>query len=254
MFSYNTIVQLPDRLLLQKRLTKAFFLKNFVLTAAEKKTLNQTIITMEWLASIKPALANIPAVKGETWVYEEIQIITCTVHDINSKLQDCIELFQKHIPYQMVLFVEDENCFVVNTCNKRVNQNDNTKRTIEGYFTTPSLSKLYKTAVANAFFEALNYNQLDKTNLETLYKSYNRAVVQYQTAALTGTYTLRTQQRTEEDMQHLQHIEGIENEITSLSSQLKKAVQLNDRVNLNVQIQKKRNDIEKLKQLLIVND
>lgn len=250
MFDYNTILNIPDRLLLNKRLTKAFFLKNFELSASEKKVLNQTITNMEWLASIKPTTANIPAVKNDTWVYEEVQVMTCTINSLEVNSEACIALFQKFIPYQMLLVIEDENDFIVNTCDKRVNQNDKSKRTIEGYFTTPLLSKLYKNEVANAFFSALDYKQVDKTNLETLYKSYNRAVVQYQTASLTGNYTIRTQQRTEEDMQLLLEIENIEKEITSLSSQLKKSTQLSDKVNLNVQIQNKRKDIENIKDKL----
>lgn len=254
MFYYNSILNIPERLLVNKRITKAFFSKNFELKASEKKVLNQVITNMEWLASIKPSTANVPAIKNNTWVYEEIQVMTCSTHHLENNLQSCIELFQKYIPYQILLIVEDQNEFALNICDKRVNQNDKTKRTIDSYLTTKRISKLYKNTVTSAFFSALDYNQIDKSNLETLYKSYNRAIVQYQTANLTGSYTIRTQQRTDEDMQMLLKIEEIEKEINRLSSQLKKATQLNDKVSLNVKIQNKRKEIKQIKNKLTQNE
>lgn len=249
-YNYNSILNIPERLLVNKRITKAFFSKNFELKASEKKVLNRVITNMEWLASIKPSTANVPAIKNNTWVYEEIQVMTCSTQHLENNLQSCIELFQKYIPYQILLIVEDQNEFALNICDKRVNQNDKTKRTIDSYLTTTRISKLYKNKVTSAFFSALDYNQIDKSNLETLYKSYNRAIVQYQTANLTGSYTIRTQQRTDEDMQMLLKIEEIEKEIKRLSSQLKKATQLNDKVSLNVKIQNKRKGIESIKDKL----
>lgn len=254
MFDYNSILNIPERLLVNKRITKAFFSKNFELKASEKKVLNQVITNMEWLASIKPSTANVPAIKNNTWVYEEIQVMTCSTQHLENNLQSCIELFQKYIPYQILLIVEDQNEFALNICDKRVNQNDKTKRTIDSYLTTKRISKLYKNKVTSAFFSALDYNQIDKSNLETLYKSYNRAIVQYQTANLTGSYTIRTQQRTDEDMQMLLKIEEIEKEIKRLSSQLKKATQLNDKVSLNVKIQNKRKEIKQIKNKLTQNE
>lgn len=254
MFNYNSILNIPERLLVNKRITKAFFSKNFELKASEKKVLNQVITNMEWLASIKPSTANVPAIKNNTWVYEEIQVMTCSTQHLENNLQSCIELFQKYIPYQILLIVEDQNEFALNICDKRVNQNDKTKRTIDSYLTTKRISKLYKNKVTSAFFSALDYNQIDKSNLETLYKSYNRAIVQYQTANLTGSYTIRTQQRTDEDMQMLLKIEEIEKEIKRLSSQLKKATQLNDKVSLNVKIQNKRKEIKQIKNKLTQNE
>lgn len=251
-FPYNEIFHLPERCILNKRLTKAFFLKNFVLSAAEKKLLNSTIQSMEWMASIKTSNANISAVKNEEYVYEEIQVMICSLPnnqlEINGK--KCIELFQKYIPYQMIVIVEDENDFIINTCDKRVNQNDKSKRTIENYFTTSSLSKLYKNDLTTPFYEALMFQEIDKTNMQTTYKSYIQAVAQFQAASITGKYSRRTQKRTEEDMANILAIENIEKEISSFTSQIKKESQLNKRVELNMSIQKKRQEIEVIKNKL----
>ena len=251
-FRYNDILQLPERCLLNRKLTKAFFLKNFNLSAAEKKLLNTSIQSMEWLANIKPSNANIQVLKNENYVYDELQVMVCRVANdqMETSAKRCIEMFQKYIPYQMLVIIEDEVSFIINTCDKRINQNDKSLRTIEGYFTTLPISKLYKNELSSSFYKALEFSKLDKTNLETTYKGFVKAVVQYQAASLTGIFQNRTQKRTEEDMAFLLDIEAVEKEIVSLKSQLNKESQLNNKVTLNVAIQKKREDIKNIKSKL----
>ncbi len=251
-FSFNDILNIPERSILNKKLTKAFFLKNFELSAIEKKLLNNTIQSMDWLACIKPFNANIPAVKNNEYVYEEIQIMTCTVsgNQLNEVADKCIMLFQKFIPYQIVVLVEDEFSFVVNTCDKRINLNDNLKRTVEKYITTPIISKLYKNEGYSLFFEVLNFSNLDKSNMETTYKGYIQAVVQFQASLITGSFNKRPQSRTEEDMVLLSNIDSIEKEVKRLTNQIKKETQLNKKVPLNIEIQNYRTEIENIKNKL----
>lgn len=239
-FSYNKILNLPERCMLEKRLTKAFFLKHFDLSVTEKKLLNNVIVSMDWLASVKPNNSNILAVKNDDYMFEEIQFILCTIPDtqLNQWAEKCNTFIQKNIPYHIVLIVEDHDGFVINTCDKRINQADNSKRTIEQSISTQPLSKLYKTDVVDAFYESLNFSRLDKTNLETTYKSYIQAIVQLQTANITGNYIQRRQSRTQQDMELLTNIESGEKELLRLSKSMKNETQINNKVSLNVEIQK----------------
>lgn len=250
-FNYNKILNIPERAIVSKKISKAFFIRNFELSSADKKILND-IVTMEWLASIKSSNSNITVVQNETYIFEEIQVMTCTLSGNLTKgpIDRVANLFQKHIPYPIVLVIENVDEFVVNVCDKKINQNDKSKRTIEAVINSPNVSKLYKNELVGAFFEGLDFAVLDKTNLETTYKSYTNAIVQFQTAMVTGTFNKRSSIRTEDDLKHLETIQKTEKEILTLSNQIKKESQLNTRVSLNIQIQKKRNEIEHLKTLL----
>lgn len=250
-FNYNKILNIPERAIVSKKISKAFFIRNFELSSADKKILNE-IVMMEWLASIKPSNSNITLVQNETYIFEEIQVMICTLSGnlIKGTIDKVTGLFQKHIPYPIVLVIENADEFVVNICDKKINQNDKSKRTIEAFINSPNVSKLYKNELVGAFFEGLDFAVLDKTNLETTYKSYTNAIVQFQTAMVTGTFNKRSAIRTEDDLKHLETIQKIEKEILTLSNQIKKESQLNTRVSLNIQIQKKRNEIEHLKTLL----
>ena len=251
-YKYNNIFNIPERNLSQQKLTKAFFLRNFDLSSAEKKILNNAILQMEFLAQILPEQSNIPAIVNDKDSYEQLLIIVCTVQDnqLEPLAEKCIQLLQKYISHQMLLIVDDVHEFVINASEKRINQNDKTKLTIERSFTTKKLSKLYKNDHSDAFYNALDFSNLDKTNLELLYKSYIQAIVQYQVATNTGSYSKRTNKRTEEDMQNLENIERLERHISSLTSQIKKENQLNEKVQLNIKIQQKRKEIQSIKDTL----
>lgn len=247
-FIYNKILNIPDRAIVSKKISKAFFTRNFELSSADKKILNE-IVMMEWLASIKPSNSNIALYQDEIYIFEEIQVMTCIVSGklLKGTIDKISNLFQKHIPYPIVLIIENEDEFIVNVCDKKVNQKDKSKRISEGFINSPTISKLYKNELVNAFFKSLDFMVLDKTNLGTTYKSYISAIVQFQTALVTGTFNKRSSTRTEEDLKHLETIQRIEKEIITLSNQIKKETQLNSRVSLNIEIQKKRNEIEKIK-------
>ena len=247
--SYVDILNLPERSLLQKKLTKAFFLKNFDLSASEKKVLNNSIVQMEWLASLKPTNCNVPSVINDVATYEEVQIMICNVgtEKVDEVATNCFQLFQKHIPYNMLVIVENDTEFKLNVCEKRINQNDKTKRTIENQYTSGTISKLYKTELSEAFLSALDFSKLDKTNLALLYRGYCNAIVQFNSASVTGVFNIRNSVRTQEDLEMLNQIEDLERDISKLTNQLKAEKQQNQKVTLNIAIHQKRKQIEDIK-------
>lgn len=252
MSGYNDILKLPQRCLLEKKLTKAFFTKNFELSSSEKKFLSNDILSMEWFGNVKPANSNVAVVQTPTHSYEEVQIFTVQLanNQVAKLATKAIILLQKYIPYQAMVIAEDEFEFVIGLCDKRINQADKSKRTIEHYYFTPALSKLFKNELQEGFYESLAFDNLDKTNLETLYKGYVQALTNYQTAQLTGSFKKRSGMRSEEDMQLLKNIEQLENEMTSLKAAIKKENNLNEQVNLNVAINKRKQEIEQIKKQL----
>jgi hypothetical protein len=227
-------------------------LKNFELSSTEKKVLNNTIQSMDWMASIKPSNSNIPEYKDENYVFEEVQFMLCTLNEntLSANSDKCISLFQKYIPYQIVLIVEDDHGFILNTCDKRINLNDKSKRTIERQISTPVISKLYKNEMTSSFLDSLDFITRDKISLQRLYKGYINSIIQLQSSLVTGSFNIRTGTRTEEDLNLLESMNTIEKEVIRLTNQLKKETQMSSKVSLNMEIQKQRNEIENIKNKL----
>ena len=250
--NYNNTFHFPDRCILNKRLTKVFFTKNFDLTSSEKKVLNTSITKMEWLASIKPANSNIPIHKDTEYLFEEVQLMICRVSvELEKVVKTIVGLFQKHIPYQIVLIIENETQWVMSTCDKRINQNDGSKRTLENHFTTSPIEKSTENNTNHAFVETLSFSQLNKTNLKTVYESFTESIIQLKSSTLTGVFSKERKKRSKQDLEYLLKVESIQTELISLKSQLKKETQLNKRVSLNMEIQQRKQDIENIKHTLI---
>lgn len=249
--NYNDIFQFPNRCLLNKRLTKVFFTKNFDLTSSEKKILNTHVTKMEWVASIKPSNSNIPKFENDLYVFDEIQLMTCKISSAADKIVKTVaELFQKYIPYPIVLVIENDSHWTLSTSSKRVNQNDRSKRTIERLYISAPISVEAVDKSVEEFKSTLPFPQLNKTNLMTVYQEYVDAMIQLQSYHLTGVFNGERTHRSNEDLEHLLRIETIQTELISLKSQLKKETQLNSRVSINMEIQRRKQDIENIKNTL----
>ena len=212
------------------------------------------ITSIEWLASISPASANINLYRDEDFLYEEVQIIAVYSEATNFE-NSCfkiIDLIQKYIPYQILLMVHTDKDFIINTCDKKINQNDYSLRTIDKKYNSEIISIAEPTAQQQTFLNSLSFAALDKTDLKTFYDSYTQRIVALQTSLIKGSFVPRIQSRTANDMENLERIEILEKEIAALQNQAKKETQLNQRIELNTQLQRKRQQIEQLKELIIL--
>jgi hypothetical protein len=254
MDALKTILQIPERCLVNKKITKAFFKRNFELTSAEKALLDDfnAISAIDWLASVSPSESNINSYKDEQYLFEEVQVII--VHtsdsDFQKNHQRIADLIQKYIPYPILLCVRQNGIFILNACDKRINQNDSSRRTIEKKYNTEPIEQQTPTETQQNFLNSLAFSKLDKTNLKTFYDSYIQRMIALQAAELSGLFIPRAKDRTKSDMEKLEKIETLQKEILVLKNQAKKESQLSQRIALNTQIQEKRKLIVQLKALI----
>ncbi len=250
----NDILQIPDRCQLNRKLTKAFFKRNFDLTATEKKLLDDhaTVTAIDWMASVSPTNANISRFEAGQYLYEEVQVmcIQTSANDFDRNVPKIAELVQKYIPYPIVLCICHAHGFVLNTCDKRINQNDNTRRTIEQRYFSEVIDVATLAETQVSFLDNIAFGKLDKTNLKTYYDGYCQAIIALQAAAHSGVYMPRSKDRSDADLQTLQKIQTLQDEITTLQWLAKKETQLNQQVAINLQVQEKRKEIQQLKTLI----
>jgi hypothetical protein len=254
MESLNAILQIPERCLLNKKITKAFFKRNFELSGSEKALLDDysIVITMDWLASLSPASANIDTYRDRYFLFEEIEIISVQTAESGFEINRprIADLVQKYIPYPILLCIWSDAAFVFSGCDKKINQNDIARRTIDKKYGTEIISRIAPTRQQQDFISSLAYANLDKTNLKTCYDSYTQRIIALQAAELSGKFEPRTRVRTQSDMEMLKRIGILQGEIQALQNQARKESQLNLRVALNTEIQLKRKEIEQLKALI----
>ncbi|WP_276978487.1 DUF4391 domain-containing protein [Flavobacterium filum] len=245
------ILQLPEKCFVNKKITKAFFKRNFDMTSAERNLLDDAnaVISIDWIASISQANANVTAWQDAESTFEEIEVIVVTTNTeyLNKQAIRIIDLIHKYIPYHLLVVVTDGAKTVWSVAYKRINQNDTNKRTVDRKFTSEIIELGGNNAIHKAFIESLNFSKLASTDLKVLYDSYVQCFVGLNTAPIIGAFETRPAERTREDVEILEKINQLEKEITSLSKATQKETQLNKRIEMNTLLQQKRKQIEQLK-------
>lgn len=255
MENLNQILQIPERCLVNKKITKAFFKRNFDLTLSERKLLDDSsiIIQIDWIASLKPTQINIEGFNNNQTIFEEVQVITVFTEtsEFDKYKSKIIDLIQKYIPYHILLCVYSSKEFVINTCEKRINLNDSNRRTIEKTLVTENILINTETTIQKTFLKDLSFENLDKHDLKSLYDSYSKSIVALQASNINGEFINRPIEQSKQDLERLERIKKLENEILLLQNQANKESQLNTQVKINSEVQFRRKEIESLKQQII---
>lgn len=248
------ILQLPDACLVDKKITKVFFIRNFELTNTEKAMLDdfQVVVGVNWIASIKPDNSNIPAFIDSDFTFEEIQVIAVqtTTKNFDKYKLKLAEFVQKYIPYHILLVVYCDTKAILNTCTKRINANDSNKRVIEKMLTSEDILPENLSPEVSAFIDSLKFFNQEKTNLKVLYDSYFQKLVALRTAEIKGEFAPRTSERSIQDVALMGQIDQLKTEIMQLQRTAKKETQMSKRVELNTLIHSKKQQIETLKKLI----
>jgi len=254
MDTLNTILQIPERSLINKKITKAFFKRNFDLISSEKLLLEDVniVTVIDWLACVSPINTNITRYQDELYLFEEVQVIIVQTSetDFERNYQKIADLVQKYIPYQILLCIYHSNAFILNTCDKKVNQNDNSRRIIEKSYCTEIISRDSATIQQQDFLNSLAFTNLERSDLKTYYNSYTQRIIALQTAVFKGGFVPRSQSRTQSDMDNMEKIARLQDEISLLQRQGRLESQLSQQIALNTQVQLKRKQIEDLKGMI----
>lgn len=241
-------LHLPHACWVNQKLPKTFFKRNFDLTLSERKLLDDFSIIqqMEILASVNVETANIPAYVDEVVTYEEVNIlaIQTTNEQFDRQKHKIIELVQKYIPNPLLILVYDNQQMVFNVAEKRINNNDVTKRVIEKLYTTVNLQLPINDHKNLAFIESVAFEKANKLNLQNYYQHFIQCLIGLQTAQINGTFVARAYQRSKEDALLLEEIEALKETIFTLENQAKKETQIAEMVKLNTKIQELRKQIE----------
>jgi len=180
--------------------------------------------------------------------YEEVNIIAIqtTNEQFDRQKNKIVELVQKYIPNPMLVMVYDNQQMILNIAEKRINNNDVTKRVIEKLYTTANLPLPISDFKNQAFMESLAFEKANKLNLQNYYQHFIQCFIGLQTAQINGTFVARPYQRSKEDALLLEEIEALKETIFALENQAKKETQVSEMVQLNTKIQEHRNKIQEL--------
>ncbi|MGY6648040.1 DUF4391 domain-containing protein [Wenyingzhuangia sp. IMCC45574] len=245
------ILNIPNESWVDKRVPKAMILREVDLSLNEKKILKEYIVEIRLLANYVFSNCHIDAYESDTERYNEIQIIAVT-HTNQKHANNIVKLLQKIIPFPLVLILESENHWALSVAKKIKHKVDANKLVIESFTITKWINANDNNEVIESFKTNLDTTKFNKSNLKEFYQGFANAIVNFQSASITGVYKNKDNKAIEYDKETLLNIEELDKEITSLKSTIKKESVFSQKLDLNVKIkgleQQKQQLIDKLHQ------
>ena len=219
------IVNFPLKLL-NKKIPKKELLENFNLDLVQKKYLKE-IDKISILYLLNKDTTTISPFVDEIYDYSSILVLEVILNS-DKHIKQLSSILQC-IPQNLMIFFIYDNKITPSLASKRINKNDPTKMVIE---------KEYIFTFEDKFLEKLDFTHAPKTNLFMFYKHYIDLVVSFELSK----YSIN-----EANESILEKIKEIENKINSLKKELKTSVNLNEKVEINMEIHKLKEELNRLK-------
>ena len=217
----------PKTTYINKKIPKKELIENLNLNTTQEKALKD-IEKINLLYLLNKETTTIPPFVDEIYDYSSILVLEVTLNS-DKHIKQLSQILQL-IPQNLIIFFIFQDKITLSLASKRINKNDPTKMVIEKEY-------IYTFEDKN-LLEKLNFNKAPKTNLFVFYKYYIDLVIYFELSK----YSIN-----ETDESILRKIKEIESKINSLKNELKTAVNLNEKVEINMKIHKLKEELNRLK-------
>lgn len=232
------------------RVPKKLLVEQGAPTSADKRAIQDGIDELQWFAACKPATIGVPSFSDDTREYLEIAIVGCAFRP-GAKAARLIELIHRAIPYPVVLITAEERGLAVSGAHKRQAQNEAGRIVIEHVVAVTNLHPGSGTVAEAAFLQSLSLTQQPRSDLYALYGSWIARIEAINAARLTGTFVATDDSGAiDRRRDALDAHTRLVKEIESLRAKAKREKQLNQRVGLNMEIQRRETDLAACKKNL----
>ena len=231
---YDTLFNLPASSLLAVRIYKKQLLENADLSATDRKYIQQDIDVLEWRYVLKTGTCAVPPFKDDERDYSELHLIHVTLKSPDH-VKRLGEVLQRAIQYPLILVFAHQQQLCIQMADKRINRADNTRLTVETFYTSDWLPMQEPDAITTAFLQAFSFTACDQTNLLTLWQSLTDALTGLETARYSGHYVAKPTLDREQRRQRLEQLHALEQQLASIRAALKRETQFNRKLELNMQ-------------------
>ncbi|EMF8846220.1 DUF4391 domain-containing protein [Vibrio parahaemolyticus] len=264
---------LPDSTYLGTRITKKMILENNDLSSSDKKLVNEVVQSVEWVNTLKRDTLNIPTYVTEMVEYTEVAVLKVSLKADDSnlgKLKNTAKLFHTLIPYPIILMIELDGQLAISLADKRINQSDSSKLVIEHYYNSQWFSVVGLKRNEKEFLNDFTLKNVSSVNYYELYQDFISMLLALEASYISGSYSTKISRNSnvaksefgssqEENVDHsddsishetfnemsneekshlLKELASLEAELTNIRNKLKKEVQMNEKMRLNVQARK----------------
>ena len=228
---------LPIDVHVDQRVPKKLFLEQGAPTGADKRSIQDGIEEVIWIAALKPAHIGVAPYKDDVREYLEIAVLTALLRP-KAKVARLTELIHRAIPYPLLLVTVQSGAITVSLAHKRASQAEIGAVVVDG----PIVEAMFDTELANhqsAFLESIRLGDQPTQDLRALYQGWIERVQAFAAARLTGRYALtQTADQAAARQTALDDHARILREIAGLRAKAAKEKQINRRVDINLGLQR----------------
>ena len=238
-------LNIPKSCIVDNTIFKKAFIENIDLSSSDKKIINEHIKKVIWRYCLKPDTINISVYKSAERDYLEIEIIEVQLNE-STKIKRIAEIIMRAIPYPILLIFSINDKFQLVTGDMRKNLSDSAKVTVEDFFFTDWIDINVNDEFVQKLFEELNINKLSFSNFYEMYKDITSKINFYNLSKSKGE-VINTEVLSKVDTQEVYtKIKSIEDKILQLQNKVKKTIDVAERVEISVELNKLRNEKEDL--------
>jgi hypothetical protein len=225
----------PESTRLGKRVFKKHLLDNGNLTAADKRSLSDTVGAITWQYTLKPATIAIKSFRDSEREYDEIALLEVEIES-RQRVERLAEIFHRTIPYPLLLVFVDNRGVQLSAAPKRIHLSERERIVVEYFEQTTWLEVQSISSVQRAFLQSLAIGALPNLNFQVLYDAWLQRIVALQCAELSGAFRLYSSSTVAERRDALASCRGIEREIRSLRTAIRAETSFARKLELNTEI------------------
>lgn len=242
-------LDIPKECEVNSTIFKKLFCENAAMNKNDRAVFSEQIDKVIWLYSFKNENINIKPYADEEREYGEVAVIEVILNS-DLKYKKICEIIQRTIPYPIVIVMKYKNCFLLNAAHKRINKADVTKNTVEEFIYTEWIDLKEIGYRDEVFLDKLNIKKLSYTNFYEFYSDIISTIVIYNASK----YTEDCEALYSKDAFSIkainEEIDKLELEIEDIKRKINNEIYINKKVQMNVNIKKLKDKLEKLKEKL----
>lgn len=270
-------LKLPEKTYLGSRVAKKQLIENSQLTSADKKAVQEDIEAIVWRNTLKNTTLNISPyheviessannldkdTDSESYVleYNEVAVIEVTIRS-TKRAKKIAELIQRSIPYPLFIVLhlkyvteENEPSITLNLATKRLSKSDHSKLKVERFYQSPAftLEQLTSNSIEDTFLKSLTVEKQSFVNFYEFYMGWVKQFLALEKSKHTNEFYESESQSVDIEQAKLQastldSIAFLEAKLSGIRQKIKQEGQINRKVELNIQAQKTKQQLQELK-------
>jgi len=234
--SFLSQLNIPRSCKVGNTIFKKTFYDQANLSPSDKKLFSEQIDKIIWQYCLKPDTINIQPFKDESKDYPEIEVISILLNN-DAKTKRIAEIIMKNIPYPLLLVFSFDNKIQLCAAHQRQSLSDASKNTVDEFIFTNWFNVDKLNTQDELFLETIDFTKLSRLNFYKMYSDLVDKINIYNASKLmSDDYIANTSPNDAKDIYN--KVTLLDNEIIQLKNKIKKESAVNEKVTMNIELNK----------------